>query len=185
MGTFQRWTEAAGIRARQLVDRTLNAVQHGTEQVNESAVAVKRWTEAKWADWQVRRFLKSHPSMAPDPETRDRENSFYQLASGAVDDFESIASAEETAAAGYTTAERRDGRGLAHRARIDAKRSLPLLSRAFDADIKHHSVPEVIEAAEALIDSLEAHLKYSVTRVLHPADALAELHGAMLEQEME
>ncbi|OBB84246.1 hypothetical protein A5760_09405 [Mycobacterium colombiense] len=126
-----------------------------------------------------------HPSMAPDPETRDRENSFYRLARGAVTDFESIASAEEMAAAGYTAAERRDGRGLAHRAKIDAKRALPLLSRAFEATIKHHSVAEVVEAAEALIESLETHLKYSVTRFLHPADALADLHGAMLEQDME
>lgn len=118
--------------------------------------------------------------MAPDPETGDRENSFYQLAHSAVDDFESIASAEETAAAGYTAAERRDGRGLAHRAKTDAKRALLLLSRAFDAIVKH----QVVEAAEALIDSLETHLKYSVTRVVHPADALADLHGAMLEQDM-
>lgn len=185
MGTFQRWTEARRARARQLVDLTFDAVRQGREQVSGGADAVKRWTEARWAEWEVRRFLKLHPSMAPDPETRGRENSFYQLARDAVDAFEWIASGEESAAAGYTAAERRDGRGLAHRAKIDAKRALPLLSQAFDADIKRHSVPEVVKAAEALIYSLETHLKYSVTRVLHPADALSDLHGAMLEQDIE
>ena len=139
----------------------------------------------KWADFQVRRYLKMHPSMARDPETRDQENAFYQQAHGAVDSFESIASFEETATAGDTAADRRDGRAWAHRAKIDAKRALPLLIRAFDVDIRHHSVPEVVKAAQALIDSLEAHLKHSVPRVLHPADALSDLHGTMLEQDME
>jgi hypothetical protein len=43
----------------------------------------------------------------------------------------------------------------------------------------------VVEAAEFLIESLEAHLKYAVPRVAHPDDALQNLHGAMLEQNID
>ena len=50
---------------------------------------------------------------------------------------------------------------------------------------QRRSVPEVVEAAQVVIESLEAHLKYSIPRVAHPADALGNLHGAMLEQDME
>jgi hypothetical protein len=171
--------------AHRLAGLSSELLQRGRARAREGADVVKRWTDRKRAEWELRRYLKMHPSTAPDPDTKESEDEFYQQAHAAVDDFESIESAEEEAASGYTKADRRHWRGQVQRAKADAKRSLPLLIDTFERSIERRSVPEVVAAAQLLIDSLEAHLKYSVPRVVHPSDALATLHGAMLEQNME
>jgi hypothetical protein len=179
---FQRWSDAAETRARRIVTRSSQLVQRGKEGAQAGAEGVKRWVEEKRADWEIRRYLKMHPSVAPDPDVKDREDAFYQQAHAAVGDFKEIESAEEMAASGDTKADRRYWRGQMQTAKANAKHSLPPLIQSFERDIKRRSVSDVVEAAETVIESLAAHLKFAVPRVIHPQDALQNLHGAMLEQ---
>jgi hypothetical protein len=157
-------------------------IQRGKAGAQARAETVKHWVAEKRAEWEIRRYLKMHPSVAPDPDLKDCEDAFYQQAHAAVGDFKGIESAEEMAASGDTKADRRHWRGQMQTAKANAKRSLPPLIKSFERDIKRRSVPEVVEAAERVIESLAAHLKFAVPRVIHPDDALRDLHAAMLEQ---
>jgi hypothetical protein len=179
---FQRWNDAAQPRARRIVTQSFKLIQRGKEGAQAGAETVKRWVEEKRADWEIRRYLKTHPSVAPDPDVKVREDAFYQQAHAAVGDFKAIESAEEMAASGDTKADRRYWRGQMQTAKANAKRSLPPLIQSFERDIKDQSVSDVVKASETMIESLAAHLKFSVPRVIHPEDALQALHGAMLEQ---
>jgi hypothetical protein len=179
---FQRWSDAAEPRARRIVTHSFKLIQRGKEGAQVGTEIVKRWVEEKRADWEIRRYLKMHPSVAPDPDVKDREDAFYQQAHAAVGDFKAIQSAEEMAASGDTKADRRYWRGQMQTAKANAKRSLPPLIQSFEREIRGRSVSDVVEAAETVIESLADHLKFAVPRVIHPEDALQALHGAMLEQ---
>ncbi len=111
---------------------------------------MKHWVEGKRAEWEIRRYLKMHPSVAADPDLKDCEDAFYQQAHAAVGDFKGIESAEEMAASGDTKADRRYWRGQMQTAKANAKRSLPPLIQSFERDIQRRSVPEVVEAAGAV-----------------------------------
>lgn len=143
---------------------------------------MKDWAEEKWADWEMQRYLKFHPSVAPDPATKEREDAFYQHAHQVVDLYKSIDDAEINATAGATRADRAALRADARAAKAETKRALPLLIAAFESEIKGQSVEDIVETANTVIESLAAHLKYAVPRVLHPRDALQDLHSAMLTQ---
>ena len=83
---------------------------------------------------------------------------------------------------GNTRADRRQLWAAVHSVKNYAKRALPPLIQSFETDIEHRSADEVVAAASSVLESLEAHLKYAVPKLLHPADALKNLHKAMLEQ---
>lgn len=154
----------------------------GARSVEAGVRKVKDWVEEKWADWEMQRYLKLHPSVAPDPATKEREDAFYQHAHHVVDLYKSIEDAEINATAGATRADRAALRADARAAKAETKRALPLLIAVFESEIKGQSVEDVVETANTVIESLAAHLKYAVPRVLHPRDALQDLHSAMLTQ---
>ncbi|MGB5111302.1 MAG: hypothetical protein WBO08_06680 [Mycobacterium sp.] len=156
-------------------------VQRGRKRAQARAEKVKRWAQEKRADLEVRHYLKRHPSVAPDPEVKDREDDFYQQAEAAVRLLRDIEFAEEMIAGGDTETQRHF-RGQKQAIKADFKRSLPLLIQCFERDIKGRSVSDVIEAAETMIESLATHFKAAVPRVIHPEDALLDLHAAMLGQ---
>ncbi|WP_244269087.1 hypothetical protein [Mycobacterium parascrofulaceum] len=169
---------AAKPRAKRTVTRSSQFIQRGKER----ARAVKSWAEEKRADWEIRRYLRMHPSVAPDPDIKNWEDTFYQQAHAAVEDFTEIQYAEERAVSGDTAEDRRYWRGQKQTAKANAKRSLPLLIQSFERDIKGRSVSDVVAASETVIESLAAHLKFEVPRVIHPEDALQELHAFLLCQ---
>jgi len=165
-----------------IVSGASSLITGGARSAQAGIRAVRDWAEERWADWEMQRYLKFHPSVAPDPATKEREDAFYQHAHAVVELYKSIEDAEIEAAAGTTKADRRHWRGEAQASKAGAKRALPLLITAFESEIKDQSVADVIASASTLIESLAAHLKYAVPRALHPHDALQDLHCAMLTQ---
>jgi hypothetical protein len=73
---WQRWSDAKEPRARRPVTRGTQAIQPRKEGAQAGAETVKHWVEAKRADREIRRCLKMHPSVAPDPDVTNREDAF-------------------------------------------------------------------------------------------------------------
>lgn len=156
-----------------------SAVQRGRERVQ----AVRDSTRAIRGSWRRRRYFAHHPSRAADPDVRDRENSFFQVARIVVADIERIENCTEHGQRAETARARRDARGDAVSARHDAKRAFPRLVQALDTDIAQTSSREIDTAARLLIECIEQYLLgNTVSRHLHPSDALADLHGALYDQ---